>query len=265
MPSPETPRREEPPAGVFSSPPPLYPLVADESPAEPASLPPAAGLPEGRAQTVPIPGPAADPGEVDPRSGMQAGPGQTAPRPIAGPPARPDQRAPLPGPDQHAPLPGPDQRAPLPGPDQRAHIRPAAKGAPLPPSEPALQHRAVAALFIALLSLAGFLGFNINLRRGVFLVIYALLAGATALWLAVTAMRRARRARTARPRGSVTATAIAAVGIGLSAVMLLAFALFGHQLSAYGQCLSGTNTISAQQSCYSQFSRALNREITLLG
>ncbi len=247
MPSPETPRREEPPAGVFSPPPLLYPLVADESPAEPASLPPAAGLPEGRAQTVPIPAPVADPGEVDPRSGMQAGPGQTAPRPIAGPPARPDQRA------------------PLPGPDQRAHIRPAAKGAPLPPSEPALQHRAVAALFIALLSLAGFLGFNINLRRGVFLVIYALLAGATALWLAVTAMRRARRARTARPRGSVTATAIAAVGIGLSAVMLLAFALFGHQLSAYGQCLSGANTISAQQSCYSQFSRALNREITLLG
>jgi hypothetical protein len=132
------------------------------------------------------------------------------------------------------------------------------------PAEPALQHRAVAALFVAMLSLAGFLGFNINLRRGIFIVAYALLAGATALWLSLTAMSRARRQQTARPRGAVAATAIAGVGIGLSAAMLLAFVLFGQQLTGYGQCLSGANTIAAQQSCYSHFSRALNREIGLL-
>jgi hypothetical protein len=136
---------------------------------------------------------------------------------------------------------------------------------PLPPSEPALQHRSVAALFVAMLSLAGFLGLNDNLHRGILIVLYAWLAGATALWLGLSAIIRARRNRTARPRGSVAATAIAGVGIGLSTALLLAFAVFGQQMSAYGQCLSGANTITAQQSCYSQFSHTLSRQISLLG
>jgi hypothetical protein len=63
----------------------------------------------------------------------------------------------------------------------------------------------------------------------------------------------------------VAATAIAGVGLGLSTALLLAFAIFGQQMSAYGQCLSGANTIAAQQSCNSQFSNTLSRQITLLG
>ena len=141
----------------------------------------------------------------------------------------------------------------------------ARKAARLPPAEPALQHRALAALCVALLSLVGFLGLNIEVRRGIVIVIYALLAGAIALWLALTAMRRAGRARTARPRGAVAATVIAGVGIGLAAVMLVAFGLFGHELAQYGQCMSGANTLAAQQSCYDSFSHALDRQVGLLG
>src|SRR5215831_4362319 len=139
------------------------------------------------------------------------------------------------------------------------------KARALPPPEPALRHRALAALIVALLSLAGLLGFNIEAQRAVLLVIYSLLAGATALWLAVTAVRRARQTRTARPRGSVAAIVIAGVGIGLAGVMLMAFGLFGQQLSDYGRCLSGANTITGSQSCYSRFSHALDREIGLTG
>jgi hypothetical protein len=138
------------------------------------------------------------------------------------------------------------------------------KAAALPP-EPALRHRALAALFVALLSLAGLLGFNIEAQRAVLVIIYSLLAGATGLWLALTAMRRARRSRTARPRGSVAATVIAGIGTGLAAAMLLAFGLFGRQLSDYGRCLSGANTIAASQSCYSRFAHALDHEIGLTG
>lgn len=141
----------------------------------------------------------------------------------------------------------------------------ARKTARLPPPEPALQHRALAALCVAMLSLVGFLGFNIEVHHGIVIVFYALLAGATALWLAVTAMRRARRSRTARPRGSVAATVIASVGIGLAAVMLAAFGLFGHELSDYGRCMSGANTLAAQQSCYNSFSHALDRQESQLG
>jgi hypothetical protein len=139
------------------------------------------------------------------------------------------------------------------------------KAAALPPPEPALRHRALAALIVALLSLAGLLGFNIEAQRAVLVVAYSLLAAATALWLALTAMRRARHSRTARPRGSVAATVIAGIGIGLAAAMLLAFGLFGRQLSDYGRCLSGANTIAASQSCYSRFAHALDHEIGLTG
>jgi hypothetical protein len=139
------------------------------------------------------------------------------------------------------------------------------KAGTLPPPEPALRHRALAALIVGLLSLAGLLGFNIEAQRAILVVIYSLLAGATALWLALTAMRRARRSRTARPPGSVAAIVIAGVGIGLAGAMLMAFGLFGRQLSDYGRCLSGANTITGSQSCYSRFSHALDREIGLTG
>jgi hypothetical protein len=98
----------------------------------------------------------------------------------------------------------------------------------------------------------------------VYLVGYALLAGVVAMWLAVTSLARARRSRTARPHGSATATAIAGVGILLSAVLLLAFAVFGQQLSAYGRCLSDAGTTTAQQACQAQFTHALNREMSAL-
>lgn len=138
-------------------------------------------------------------------------------------------------------------------------------GRPLLPPEPALQHRSTAALLVALLSLAGFLGFNFDLQRGILIVLYALLAGVVAFWLALTAIRRARRSRMARPRGAVTAIVIAGAGIALSVSMLLAFALFSKQLTSYGRCLSGAGTVQTQQSCYSQLTHGLNRQLSLLG
>jgi hypothetical protein len=135
---------------------------------------------------------------------------------------------------------------------------------PVRPPAAANQQRAVAALLVALLSLGGFGGFSIGQRHGILLIGYALLASLIALWLGLTAVSRARRDRTARPRGAVPAAVIATIGIGLSTVLLLGFALFGRQLTSYRQCLTGASTISAQQSCYSRLSHALNQRIAKL-
>jgi hypothetical protein len=132
----------------------------------------------------------------------------------------------------------------------------------LVPATPATTRRAAAGLFLALLSLAGLLGLN-NLGHGIYVVLYGLLAGAVGLWFAVTAMRQARRGKTARPRGAVAATAIAGVGIVLGTVMLAGFAILGKQLSSYGQCLSGANTIASRQSCQTQFTRAVDHRLAL--
>jgi hypothetical protein len=131
------------------------------------------------------------------------------------------------------------------------------------PAEPATQQRALAALLVALLSLTGVLALG-NPQRGVWLVSYALLAGAVAMWLAVTSLARARRSRTARPRGSAVATALAGIGILLSLSLLLAFIMLGPQMAAYGRCLSDAATATAQQACQDQFTHAVDREMTAL-
>jgi hypothetical protein len=123
-------------------------------------------------------------------------------------------------------------------------------------AEPAHQQRAVAALSLALLSLLGLLGLS-NFQRGRYIVGFALVVGILAVWFAITAIVRARRRGTALPRGSVIATVIGVLGVLLSGLLLAGFALFGPQATRYSQCLSGANTISAQQSCRDQFIRSI--------
>ncbi len=123
-------------------------------------------------------------------------------------------------------------------------------------ADPPLQQRSVAALFLGLLSLFGVLGLS-NLQRGVYIVAFALVAGTMAVWLAATARRSARRRGTTGPRGSVVAIVIGGVGVLVSAVLLAGFALFGKQASTYSQCLSGANTVAAQQTCRTQFTRGI--------
>jgi hypothetical protein len=131
-----------------------------------------------------------------------------------------------------------------------------AKARPSGRADPAHQQRAVAALFLGLLSLFGVLGVS-NFQRGVYIVAFALVAGAAAIWLAGTAIRRARRGGTAAPRGSVVAIAIGGVGVLISGLLLTGFALFGRQASTFTRCMSGANTYVAQQTCRSQFTRAI--------
>ncbi|HUY49002.1 MAG TPA: hypothetical protein VMV92_25330 [Streptosporangiaceae bacterium] len=133
---------------------------------------------------------------------------------------------------------------------------PGAKASLAGQADPAHQQRAVAALFLALLSLFGLLGLS-NLQRGIYIVTFTVMVGVLAIWLAATAITRARRSGTAGPRGSVTALVIGGVGVLISTLLITGFALFGKQAAAYSRCLSGANTITAQQACQSQFSRVI--------
>jgi hypothetical protein len=152
------------------------------------------------------------------------------------------------------------QQAPPPpaeaSPGLGARQQPLARARPAGRVDPAHQQRTVAAFFLAVLSLFGVLGLS-NFQRGVYIVAFALVAGAMAIWLAGTALRRARRGGTAGPRGSVVVIVIGGAGVLISGVLLAGFALLGHQASAFSQCLSGANTVAAQQTCQSQFIRAV--------
>jgi hypothetical protein len=167
--------------------------------------------------------------------------------------APPDRRAERDRRTEQAP-PSPAETPPSTGARQQplvpARTRPARR------VDPAHQQRTVAAFFLAVLSLFGVLGLS-NFQRGVYIVLFALVAGAMAIWLAGTAIRRARRGGTAGPRGSVVVIVIGGAGVLVSSLLLAGFALLGHQASAFSQCLSGANTVAAQQRCQNQFMRAV--------
>jgi hypothetical protein len=141
--------------------------------------------------------------------------------------------------------------------------RPAPTGRPSSPPDPALQQRAWAALALGMLSLIG-LSLAGGLRRAVYIVVATLVLGSLAAWLGGTAMSRARRAGSARPRGAIGGTILGVLGLAFSAVTLIVFALFWNQLSAYSNCLSGANTLTAQQACQHQFSQTITSKIRSL-
>jgi len=204
----------------------------------------------------PPPPPESHPAEPAPpdEAARRANPGPAPDRRAEQAPDRRAEQAPEQAPERAAP----DLAASSPGPDTPGPSLPRARSRRTGRADPVHQQRSVAALFLALLSLFGVLGLS-NLQRGVYIVAFALVAGAMAVWLAATAIRRARRGGTAGPRGSVVAITIGGVGVLVSGILLAGFALFGKQASTFTQCLSGANTVAAQQTCRTQFTRAIEK------
>jgi predicted PurR-regulated permease PerM len=133
-----------------------------------------------------------------------------------------------------------------------------------PPADPTLQQRAWAALMLAFISLFAMMMIG-NVRRGVYVVAVALVIATIALWLALSAMSRARRGGSGRPRGVVLALVLGGIGFVFSAVVLIGFAMFWPQLTQYANCLNGANTASTQQACQQQFDNSVNGEMRILG
>jgi predicted PurR-regulated permease PerM len=120
-----------------------------------------------------------------------------------------------------------------------------------------MRQRAVAALILGVLSLLALLGVGTNFHRGIYLVFFALVVGVGACWFGISAVRRARRSVTMRPRGAVAGTVLGAIATLLSVILLIAFAAFWNQLNSFSQCLNQANTPSAQQACMNQLHRSV--------
>jgi len=134
----------------------------------------------------------------------------------------------------------------------------------LPPPDPDVRQRALAAFALGLLSLLGLtLGLG-NVHRSVYVATLALLFAVTAIWLGAGANRRARRSGTARPRGAVSGIVLGGFGLAVSALWLMALAVFWPQLSAYYNCMNGANTVVAQQACHNQLTHSIGGEISIL-
>lgn len=134
----------------------------------------------------------------------------------------------------------------------------------LPPADPALRQRALAALTMGVLSLLGLaLGLG-NLHRGIYVAVLTLVFAVIAIWLGVSTSRKARRSGTARPRGAVSGIVLGGFGLAFSALWLLVLAVFWPQVNAYYSCMSSANTVTAQQACHTQFTNSVGGEISFL-
>jgi len=134
----------------------------------------------------------------------------------------------------------------------------------LPPPDPALRQRGLAALTLGVLSLLGLaLGLG-NLHRGIYVVVLTLVFALTAIWLGATCNRRARHGGTARPRGAVSGIVLGAFGLAFGVMWLLVLTVFWTQLNTYYNCMGGANTNAAQQACHSQFTNSVSSEMSVL-
>jgi hypothetical protein len=134
----------------------------------------------------------------------------------------------------------------------------------LPPPDPAVRQRALAALALGLLSLIGLMLGLGNLRRGIVVAVVTLVFAVLAIWLGVSANRRARRAGTARPRWAVSGVVLGGLGLAFSALWLMVLAVFWPQLNSYYNCMAGANTVAAQQACHNQFTKSVGGEMSVL-
>ena len=134
----------------------------------------------------------------------------------------------------------------------------------LPPPDPAVRQRAQVALTLGALSLIGLMLGLGNLHRGIYVAVLTLLFAAGAIWLGVTATRKARRSGTARPRWAIGGVILGGFGLAFSALWLLVLAVFWPQLNAYYNCMGGAETIAAQQVCHTQFTTSVGGEISVL-
>jgi hypothetical protein len=120
-------------------------------------------------------------------------------------------------------------------------------------------------MLLGILSVFALLGTGTNLHRGIYLIVFALLAGLGACWIGLTALRRAKRSGSWRPRGAIFGMVFGVIGSLLSAGALILFSVFWPQFSQYSRCLGGANTLSAQQSCWTQFERSVHSNLAGFG
>ena len=144
---------------------------------------------------------------------------------------------------------------PLPQPGQ-AWGRPARPARSRPP-DTELRHRAIASLVFGLLALVAMLGLGANLHRGVYLLLFSAAVGLAAGIIGITALVKARRTGSYRPRGAVGGIVLGALACLLSVPLLVTYLVFPSQISSYLQCVSQAQSASQLQVCLNHFNRSV--------
>jgi hypothetical protein len=214
----------------------------------------ASGQPPAPSQPA-APGQGAEPGQAggfghSPGGGPNAQPGQSPPfgQQFGQPTGFGGQQPSVgPQPGGGRPLPRPPAR-----PTRSARTRPTR------PPDRELRHRAIASLVLGVLALVALLGLSGNLSRGVYLLIFSAVIGIAACVIGITAVIKARKTGSYRPRGAVGGIVLGAMAALLSIPILATYLAFPHQVDNYVKCVNQSQSSGGQQTCMNRFYKSIH-------
>jgi len=115
------------------------------------------------------------------------------------------------------------------------------------------------------ISLLALLGLGTDLRKGVYLLAFSMAVGLAACVIGITALVKARRTGTYRPRGAIGGIVLGALATLISVPILVTYLAFPTQVDDYVNCLSQAQNSSQQQACMTRFYRSIHLGTSALG
>ncbi len=175
----------------------------------------------------------------------QPGLGPVPGRPGDQPPSGISQRGQQDQRDQsHGRLPAPPQQRPRPQQSLEAPGR-------------ELRQRAIASLAFGVISMVALLGLGTDLRKGVYLLGFSAAVGVAACVIGISALVKARRTGSYRPRWAIGGIVLGALATVISVPILVTYLAFPTQVNDYVNCLSQAQNSTQQQACMSKFYRSI--------
>lgn len=127
---------------------------------------------------------------------------------------------------------------------------------PRPPADRTLQQRAWAAVLLTLIGLFGMLMAGSNIHRSVYVVGIGAIIALVALWLSFTAMSRAKRIGSSRPRGAIFAVVLGIIMVVLGGSTVFSV-LFIPQYTQFAECMQQAQTNTTQQACWNKLENSV--------
>jgi hypothetical protein len=129
---------------------------------------------------------------------------------------------------------------------------------PMRPPERELRQRAIASLVFGAIGLVALLGLGTDLHKGVYLLIFSAAVGLSGCIIGISAVMKARRTSTYRPRGAVGGIVLGALATLISVPILAVYLIFPTQVNSYVNCLSQAQNSSDQSACMSKFYKSIH-------
>jgi formate-dependent nitrite reductase membrane component NrfD len=121
-----------------------------------------------------------------------------------------------------------------------------------------LRQRAIASLAFGAIALIALLGLGTDPRKGVYVLIFSAAVGIAAFVIGITALLKARKSGSYRPRFAVGGIVLGAFATLISVSILAVYLSYPTQVKTYINCLHQAETSSDQQACMTKFYKSVH-------